>query len=131
MNREENELVEAVIENYHVGYAYLYPSGNGQREEYVFDMTPENMADFIGRHPKDAKKILLTDLADRLLLDASAGFIDHCPDQQLCNQVLTNLIPILTGEKAAGSFPMVTREAFDEYCQLEEEAAMRMEIGMM
>lgn len=58
-----------------MGYAYLYPSDGGNRQEFVFDMTPENIANFIGGHLEDAEKIVLTDMLDRLILE-SKGIIN-------------------------------------------------------
>ena len=46
MTREEIESVEKVMDGFRNGYAYLYPADGGNRQEYVFDMTPENIANF-------------------------------------------------------------------------------------
>lgn len=125
------EQVEKVMNGFHVGYAYLYPNDGGQRQEYVFDMTPENIANFIGSHQFDATKMILTDMLDRLILDTAGGFINNCPNQELCRQILPNLMVIQTGAVEASEFPMVTRELFDEYCDMEEEDVMRAEISML
>lgn len=55
ISTEEKEAVERVMDGYRVGYAYLYPIEGIDRQEYVFDMTPENIASFIGNHPYDAQ----------------------------------------------------------------------------
>lgn len=131
MSKKEMEQVEKVMNGFHVGYAYLYPNDGGQRQEYVFDMTPENIANFIGSHQFDATKMILTDMLDRLILDTAGGFINNCPNQELCRQILPNLMVIQTGAVEASEFPMVTRELFDEYCDMEEEDVMRAEISML
>lgn len=131
MNKKEMEQVEKVMDGFHVGYAYLYPNDGGQRQEYVFDMTPENIANFIGSHLFDAEKMILTDMQDRLILNTIGSFIDQCPNQELCRKILPNLIVIQTGEVEASQFPIVTREMFDEYCDMEEEAVMEAEISML
>ncbi len=131
MNKEETELVSKVMEGYQVGYAYLYPNEGGPREEYVFDMTPENIANFIGQHIFDAEKMVLTDMCDRLILDTSGCFIDNCPNQRLCSQILERLVPIQIGEKEPIVFPIVKRNTFDEFIFMEEQAVMQGEMSMM
>lgn len=131
MKKKDMEQVEKVMNGFHVGYAYLYPNDGGERQEYVFNMTPENIANFIGSHQFDAAKMILTDMLDRLILDTAGGFINNCPNQELCRQILPNLIVIQTGAVEATEFPLVTREVFDEYCQMEEEAVMEAEISML
>lgn len=131
MKKKDMEQVEKVMDGFHVGYAYLYPKDGGERQEYVFDMTPENIANFLGSHYFDAEKMILTDMQDRLTLNTIGGFIDYCPDQDLCRKILPNLIVIQRGEMEAAKFPIVTREMFEEYCDMEEEAVMEAEISML
>lgn len=131
ITEKKKEDVEQVMEGYRVGYAYLYPMEGIKRQEYVFNMTPENIANFIGSHLYDMQKVVLTDMMDRLILDTVGGFIDNCPNQELCMQVIAVLAPIQMGDSEPEEFPIVTREQYDEYCQLEEEAVMRAEITML
>ena len=130
MKKKDMEQVKKVMDGFHVGYAYLY-SYNGGSQEFVFDMTPENIANFLGSHYFDAEKMILTDMQDRLILNTIGGFIDYCPDQDLCRKILPNLIVIQRGEMDAAKFPIVTREMFEEYCDMEEQAVMEAEISML
>lgn len=41
------------------------------------------------------------------------------------------LAPIQMGDSEAEEIPFVTREQFDRYCQMEEEAVMQAEISML
>lgn len=130
MKKKDMEQVQKVMDGFHVGYAYLY-SHDGGSQEFVFDMTPENIANFLGSHYFDAEKMILTDMQDRLILNTIGGFIDYCPDQDLCRKILPNLIVIQRGEVEAAKFPIVTREMFEEYCDMEEQAVMEAEISML
>lgn len=129
---EKNQKIieEEILGKGHAGYAYIYPF-DGSRQEYVFDMTPEHIANFLGAHQFDAEKIILTDMMDRLILNTIGGFIDQCPDQELCRQIIPLLAPIQMGETEAKEIPMVTMEAFDEYGRLEDEMVTAAEYGMM
>lgn len=130
MKKKDMKQVKKVMDGFHVGYAYLY-SYDGGNQEFVFDMTPENIANFIGSHYFDAEKMILTDMQDRLILNTIGGFIDYCPDQDLCRKILPNLLVIQRGEVEAAKFPIVTREMFEEYCDMEEQVVMEAEISML
>lgn len=78
-------------------------------------MSPENIASFLGIHQFDCFKMILTDLFDRLILDTIYGFIDHCPDRDLLQQILPHLIPIQQSEEVPKSFPMAAYDTFDAY----------------
>lgn len=133
MNDKERKEVETMLESSdgHIGYAYLYPRDGSARQEFVFEMTPGNIANFIGSHSYDAEKIVLTDVLDRLILETAGGFIDRCPDQNLCCQIIPTLAPIQMGEKEAQEFPIISRDAYDEYDQWEDEMATAAELGML
>ncbi len=49
----------------------------------------------------------------------------------MCRKILPNLLVIQRGEVEAAKFPIVTREMFEEYCDMEEEAVMEAEISML
>lgn len=130
MDEKEKRIIEEeILGRDHAGYAYIYPYG-GDRQEYVFDMTPRNIANFLGAHQYDAAKIILTDMLDRLILNTMGGFIDQCPDQELYRRIVPLLAPIQMGETEAQEIPMVTMEAFDEYGRLEDEMVTEAEYGM-
>lgn len=131
MKQEDIKKVEQAIDGFYVGYAYFYPNDGGARQEYVFDMTPENIANFLGSHQFDAEKIVLTDMLDRRILDTTGGFINNCLNQELCKNIISLLAPIQIGEKETTEFPMVTRELYEQYTDMEEQAVMEAEIRML
>lgn len=112
--KEERIIEEEILGRDHAGYAYIYPYS----------------ANFLGAHTYDAAKIILTDMLDKLILNTMGGFIDQCPDQDLCRRIVPLLAPIQMGETEAQEIPMVTMEAFDEYGRLEDEMATEAEYGM-
>ena len=130
MNEKDQKIIEdEILGKAHAGYAYIYPL-SGSRQEYVFDMTPEHIANFLGAHQYDAEKIVLTDMLDRLILNTNGGFIDQCPDQDLCRRIVPLLASIQMGETEAKEIPMVTMGSFNEYCNYEDETAAMAEYGM-
>ncbi len=73
MNREwrEKMTIEELYElqeDGNLGYACVYKKGdNGMHTDYMFPMTAENIANFIGKNAYTADKIIMTDICDRLI----------------------------------------------------------------
>ena len=124
MRAEEKNMVERIMNTETMGYAYEYPYGGGARKEYMLALTPENLANFIGARGYDAKKIVITDVLDRLIVNTCMGMLDICPDQKLCGRIIKYLAPIQLGEK-------VERNAADEYFAMEDEAVTMAECQML
>lgn len=130
MDEKLREKIEKIMEEGNVGYAYLYPSSGATRQEFVFALTPENIANFLGSHFLETRKIILTDWADRLILDTCGGFIDHCQSRELLSKILPILAPIQMGQAKAEEFPIVTRDEYDEYGRWEDEQVTIAEMSM-
>lgn len=122
MNQDTIDMVEKIMDTETMGYAYLYPQDGGARKEYLIATTPENMANFIGSHIYDAQKMVITDMLDRLIVESCGGFLDKCPDQKLCGEIVQHLAPVQMGEKEAGEILAVDRTQADEYWAMEDAA---------
>jgi len=131
MEEKQKNMMEKIQDGGRVGYAYYYPCNNGERQEFYISTIPENIANFIGSHYEDAEKMIITDILDRFILDTAGGFIDRCPDQELCREILSFLIPIQMGEKDAGEILAVTRDVAEVYFMREDEEATMSEYGLM
>ena len=130
MDEKLRDKVEKIMEEGNVGYAYLYLNNSVLGEGFVFSMTPENIANFLGSHFLEARKMILTDLADRLILDTYGGFVDHCQDKELLVKILDTLVPIQRGMAKPQEFPIVTRDEYDEYGRWEDEQVTIAEMSM-
>ena len=115
MNQKEKQMVERIMDTEAIGYAYLYPAAGGERKEYLISTTPENLANFVGGHFMDARQMIVTDMLDRLILDTAGGFLNRCPNQNLCREILKSLAPIQMGEAEPGEILAVDRDTADEY----------------
>lgn len=131
MKKETIEMMDRIMDSERMGYAYLYPNDGSERKEYLISTTLQNMANFIGSHPYDAEKMIITDMCDRLLLDTAGGFLDNCPNQDLCRELIPLLAPIQMGEKEAGDLLILDRIEADAYFNAEEEVVMQAELSMM
>lgn len=130
MKSEDEQMIQRIMDTDTMGYACVYDSGSGKREEYLVALTAENLANLIGGKGGEARQITMTDILDRLVADSSGGTLDSCPDLRLCRKINQFLAPIQRGEKEAGEILAVSREAADEYFAVEEEAATLAECRM-
>ena len=100
--------------------------------DYMFKMTAENIANFIGKNAYSADKIIMTDMCDSLICESIyGGFLMNCPDQNLCREIIPHLAPIQMGEVVPKDFPVATREEMDALWDAEEAAVMQAEVRMM
>ena len=130
MDQKTIDMMGKIMDTERMGYAYVYPSDGRAREEYLIATTPENMANFVGSRFLSAQKMVITDIADRLILDTCGGFIDTCPDQKLCMEINSHLVPIQLGEKEAGEILQLDRKQADAYFAAEDRAVAMAEYGM-
>lgn len=121
-NKEIGEMFER--DNLIRGYVYPY---EGYRSEYWFEHSPSNIANFIMQH-SDAREIILTDTMDNLILNTMGEFIDRCPDQELLQQILPQLIPMQMGEAEPQEFPSATDAEVEAYFEM--RGGMEMDLGM-
>ena len=131
MKPEDKKMVERIMGTGTMGYAYEYPYGGGARKEYMLALTPENLANFIGARGCEAEKIIITDIADRLVVNTMFGMLDVCPDQKLCRRIVQHLLPIQMGEKEAGKVLAVNRNVSNQYFAMEDEAVTMAEYQML
>ena len=130
MNQKEKQMVERIMDTEAIGYAHFYPAAGGERKEYLISTTPENLANFVGGHFMDARQMIVTDMLDRLILDTAGGFLNRCPNQNLCREILKSLAPIQMGEAEPGEILAVDRDTADEYFMEEDQAVTMAEISM-
>lgn len=114
---KEPKNIAGLLKSGNIVYGYVYKSN--QRTQYIFHYTPENIANFIGRH-MDAREIIVTDCLDRLILNTHGSFIDWCPDKALLEKVKKVLIPIQLGEVSAQPFFCPTSDEVDAYYEQNE-----------
>lgn len=116
-----------------LGYACVFKKDdNGMHTDFLFPMTPENIANFIGQNAFTADKIIMTDFCDRLICESIyGGFLMNCPDQNLCRQIIPHLAPIQMGETEPKEFPVATREEMEALWMEEDRMVTEAEIRML
>mgnify|MGYP001424678163 CR=1 FL=1 len=104
---EKEALSQLLKKDLIIGYVYGL---DGERQEYYFEKSPSNIANFIMLKKEHADKMILTDMLDRLVLDTFGEFINRCPDQKLLQEITKELVPMQLGVKKPVSIPIVSAE---------------------
>ena len=130
LTQEQVQNVESVLRSGNVGYAYLYPQGREIPQVFVFSLTPENIANFIGQRMGQDVEITMTDQLDLTVLTTFGGFIDKCPDRNPLQKVLQYLVPIQMGEAAPKDVPTVSMDTMELYSEMLEQAKSEMKMEM-
>lgn len=130
LTQEQVQNVESILRSGNVGYAYLYPQGREIPQVFVFSLTPENIANFIGQQMGRDTEMTLTDQLDVMVLTTFGGFIDKCPDRTLLQSVLQHLVPIQMGEAAPKDVPTVSMDTMDLYSEMLKMAHSEMRMEM-
>lgn len=73
MKLEDEQMIHQIMDTDTMGYASVYDSGSGKREEYLVALTAENLASLIGGKGGEARQITVTDVLDRLVAESRRG----------------------------------------------------------
>ena len=78
MTKDEINQVLNAMDGFYVGYANVSTLKGIRTQQYVFNMTPENISGFLYTWKDRAGQILLTDMLDRPVLKMESGTIIQC-----------------------------------------------------
>lgn len=131
MKSEDEQMIQRIMDTDTMGYASVYDSGSGKREEYLVALTAENLANLIGGKGGEARQISVTDVLDRLMVDSRMETLGSCLAQRLCRKINQFLASIQRGEEEAGEILAVCRDATDEYFAAKEKADILTEYQML
>jgi len=122
------KLVELLSKDVITGYVYGYEGG---RKEYYFENSPSNIANFIMLHKENTDKMILTDLADRLILNTFGEFINQCPDKKLLQEILKDLIPMQMGEREPNEILVADEDEYIALLAEEDRKVTEAELRML
>ena len=60
MKSEDEQMIQRIMDTDTMGYASVYDSGSGKREEYLVALTAENLASLIGRKGGETRQMHLS-----------------------------------------------------------------------
>ncbi len=104
---------------------------DGTRKTIYFEKSSANIANFIMLHQENTDYIILTDLADRFILDTFGEFINRCQDQTFLQEVLKELVPMQTGEKNPIEIEEASEKEYHRLLLEEDQRITEMEIRML
>lgn len=126
MNKES--LSELLEKDLVIGYVNSY---DGECQVFYFEKSPVNVANFILLHKEHVDYMILTDLADRLILNTFGRFINRCPDQEFLQEVLKELVPIQMGKKEPTEIVTATEDEFLKLLYEEDQRVTEAELQML
>ena len=94
-------------------------------------LTPENLANFIGARGYDAKKIVITDVLDRLIVNTCMGMLDVCRTRNYVGELLSIWRRSSWERRRLEIFGGGTQCVADEYFAMEDEAVTMAECQML
>jgi hypothetical protein len=80
---------------------------------------------------ENTDKIILTNMADRLILNTFGEFINQCPDQKQLQEILKDLIPMQLGEIEPTSISIASEAEAQAIWDEEERNFMEVEFCML
>ena len=122
------KVAELLSKDVVTGYVYGY---DGSRKEYYFENSPSNIANFIMLHMENTDKMILTDLADRLILNTFGEFINQCPDKKLLQEILKDLIPMQMGEREPNEILVADEDEYIALLAEEDRKVTEAELRML
>lgn len=125
---EKEALAELLNKDLIIGHVYSF---DGNEQVFYFENSPSNIANFIMLHKENANKMILTDTLDRLVLNTFGEFINRCPDQELLQEILKDLVPMQMGDNEPVSIPVAGEEEVQTFWDEEERNVMEAEFRML
>lgn len=101
---------------------------DGTKQTFYFEKSPANIANFIMLHQENTDQIILTDMADHLILNTLGKFINRCPDKIFLQEVLKKLEPMQTGGKEPIGIMEVSEEEFQRLLFEEDQRITEKEL---
>ena len=129
MKSEDEQMIQQIMDTDTMGYASVYDSGSGKREEYMVALTAENLASLIGGKGGEARQITVTDVLDCPGGRQQKGDAGQPPGSETVGRS-TSSRHRSRGRKRGRGDPGREQEAADEYFAAEEEAATLAECRM-
>ena len=116
MKTETEKKIEQLYDQGNLGYAYIYPKESKYWNEWLtFHLSPDNIANVLMGYAFTADKVVVTDLLDNSVCDSMfGGFLNHCPNQDLCMEIIEYLLPIQMGETEVKEVLSVTDDEMYE-----------------
>lgn len=125
---KKEALAELLSKELIIGHVYGYNVG---QQCFYFENSSSNIANFIMLHKENASEIVLTDMLDRMVLNTFGEFINRCPDQNLLQEILKDLIPMQMGEKEPVSISFASDKEAQAFWDEEEKNVMEAEFRIL
>mgnify|MGYP005757512293 FL=1 len=131
MTQDDMEMIEKIMDSENMGYAYLYPAGGGETKSYLVSIRPRSIAAFVNCYKQADMRIVITDMAERPMIEVHGAKIVKCADSKLESAIADSLSSGRHCEKQREEALAVSKDAADQYFFEEDQAVAVMEAGML
>lgn len=131
MTQDDMEMIEKIMDSENMGYAYLYPADGSETKSYLVSTQPRSIAAFVNCYKQADMRIVITDMAERSIIEVYGAKIEKCADSKLESAIADSLSLGGHCENQRERIPAVPKEAADQYFFEEDQAVTVMEAGML
>ena len=131
MTQDDIEMIEKIMDSGKMGYAYLFPSDGGETKGYLVSIQPQNIAEFVNCYSQEGMRIIITDMAERPVIEVHGAKIEVCTDFKFGNIVTDKLNSGRNHGEQNTSLLAVPKETADQYFFAEDQAVTAIEAGML
>lgn len=131
MTQDDIEMIEKIMDSGRMGYAYLYPEDGRETKGYMVSTQPKRLADFVNCYSQKGMRIIITDMAERPVMEVHGTKIEVCTNLKLENFVANSLISGGNHVEQKASLLAVPKETADQYFFAEDQMVTAMETGML
>lgn len=131
MTQDDIEIIEKIMDSGRMGYAYLFPPDGGETKGYLISTQPKSIAEFVNYYSQEGMRIIITDMAERPVIEVHGAKIEVCTDLKLGNIVADKLNSGRNHGEQSTSLLVVPKETADQYFFAEDQVVTAMEAGML
>ena len=131
MTQDDIEMIERIMDSENMGYAYLYPADGGETKSYLVSTQPRSIAAFVNCYKQEDMRIVITDMAERPIIEVHGAKIEKCTAPKLENAIVDRLSSGRHCEGQRKEALAVPKDASDQYFFEEDQEVAVMEAGML
>ena len=132
LTEEERKQLFQAIPGFDAGFLEVIPVDRYHSKQYILDLTVENIAGILRSWKGKSRKIIMTDMMDRVILETEGDNIIQCAKPKLKEQVLSLLSAAEAGEAVLPEqIPMAPKSLWDRSLAMEARLEKEIELQML
>ena len=88
LTEEERKQLFQAIPGFDAGFLEVFPVDRYHSQQYILDLTVENIAGILRSWKGQSRKIIMTDMMDRVILETEGDNIIRCSNEEMTRQYI-------------------------------------------